>query len=217
VFAAAILLMLMSGFITVVDQLVSSGEAGQGSTQYYLASAFDKIFMQPSGLVGLIGVSMQSLFFKDFLAKIGVQAQIFNYHEYKNAVNMLTESSFTDAHREQSQRLTDGMFELVCCQHRQCFPISSHSCVARPTFIQSPIFLLPLAFDHVSLCSAYFIAVSTRAVTGSSSLGWRAGAGSARSGSRSWWTTPRSTPRRPRPPGSWMPSCTQTRSVGRCV
>ena len=73
--------------------------------------------MQPSGLVGLIGVSMQSLFFKDLLAKIGVQAQIFNYHEYKNAGNMFTESSYTDAHREQSQRLTDGMFELVCCCH----------------------------------------------------------------------------------------------------
>jgi protease-4 len=114
--------------------LDSSGEAGQGSTQYYLASAFDKIFLQPSGLVGLIGVSMQSLFFKDFLAKIGVQAQIFNYHEYKNAGNMFTESSYTDAHREQSQRLTDGMFELVCCRQffTRLFGNSNHPSLLMP-------------------------------------------------------------------------------------
>ena len=69
--------------------------------------------MQPSGLVGLIGLSMQSMFFKELLSRIGLMAQIFHYHEYKNAANIFTESGYTEAHREQSQRIVDSMFEQV--------------------------------------------------------------------------------------------------------
>ena len=92
---------------------LDSGEAGQGSKEYYLASAFDKIYLQPSGLVGLLGIAFQNYFFKDLFEKIGLMAQIFHYHEYKNVGNMFTERGYTDAHREQIQKITDSLFEQV--------------------------------------------------------------------------------------------------------
>jgi protease IV len=100
----------------------STGEAGQGSKEYYLASASDKVFIQPSGLIGLLGVAFQSYFFKDLFSKIGLKAQIFNYHEYKNAGNMFTESGYTDAHREQTQKITDSLFEQVMLDMLRSIP-----------------------------------------------------------------------------------------------
>jgi protease-4 len=91
------------------------GEAGQGvgMQQYLLASHFDKVFMQPSGMVGLLGVHQPTFFYKKLLAKIGIQPQFFKFFEYKNAPNSLTEEGYTDAHRHQSQLLADSIFEQM--------------------------------------------------------------------------------------------------------
>ena len=92
----------------------SFGEGGsQGTGQYYLASAFDKIYLQPSGLVGMIGLHAESYFLKDMLAKIGIKPQFFKYYEYKNAANMFTEDSFTKEHKEQSVRLFESLFRQL--------------------------------------------------------------------------------------------------------
>mmetsp|Transcript_20172 Transcript_20172/g.39156 ORF Transcript_20172/g.39156 Transcript_20172/m.39156 type:complete len:627 (+) Transcript_20172:68-1948(+) len=89
------------------------GESGQGTAQYYLASAFDKIYLQPSGLVGLIGMHSETFFLKNMLAKIGVYPQFLAYFEYKNAANMFTQDGFTEQHREQTHRLMDSLFRQI--------------------------------------------------------------------------------------------------------
>ncbi|WP_424536007.1 signal peptide peptidase SppA [Sphaerisporangium viridialbum] len=89
------------------------GEFGTGTVPYYLASAFEKIYLQPSGDVGLTGISMEQRFVKNALAKIGVDYQIGQRHEYKTAANMFTQDHMTEAHRESAARIAESVIEQI--------------------------------------------------------------------------------------------------------
>ena len=60
------------------------GEFGPGNGAYYLATAFDHIYLQPSGDVGLTGIMMESPFIKGTLSKLGVTFHGDHRYEYKN-------------------------------------------------------------------------------------------------------------------------------------
>ncbi|MGH3341290.1 MAG: signal peptide peptidase SppA [Carbonactinosporaceae bacterium] len=89
------------------------GEFAPGTMPYYLATAFDQIFLQPSGDVGLMGVSVEARFLRDALGKAGVQPEIAQRYEYKNAANVFLEPGFTPAHREASSRIAASAAEQV--------------------------------------------------------------------------------------------------------
>jgi len=89
------------------------GESGPGTMPYYLAAAFDEVWLQPSGDVGLTGVAVEVRFLHDALDKAGVDTQLGARHEYKNAANLFTESELTPAHREAVQRLASSVSEQV--------------------------------------------------------------------------------------------------------
>ena len=91
----------------------SFGELATATVAYYLAAAFGEIWVQPSGEVGFVGVSAGSLFLAEALDKAGVRPQFGARHEYKNAVNIFLERSFTDAHREATGRVVASVFEQV--------------------------------------------------------------------------------------------------------
>jgi len=91
----------------------SFGEFTHGNLPYYLATAFDKIYLQPSGSVGLTGIQIEQLFLHDALAKIGIDFQSAKRHEYKSAADNLTERGFTGPAREAAQRLTESVGEQL--------------------------------------------------------------------------------------------------------
>ncbi len=91
----------------------SFGEFGPGTVPYYLATAFDQIWMQPSGDVGLTGLVAEAVFVKDALAKLGVVPQMSRRHEYKNAADTFLATEMSDAHREAAGRLTALAMEHV--------------------------------------------------------------------------------------------------------
>jgi len=88
------------------------GEVGPGNQGYYLATAFDAIWLQPSGDVGLTGLATEPLFLRGVLDNLGLDARMDHRHEYKNAKNTFTERGFTPAHREASEA-------IVVAMHRQ--------------------------------------------------------------------------------------------------
>src|SRR5689334_14989512 len=51
----------------------SFGEFGPGLKSYYLATAFDEIWVQPAGSVGLAGIRSENPFLRAALEKIGVE------------------------------------------------------------------------------------------------------------------------------------------------
>ena len=89
------------------------GEFTHGNVPYYLATAFDRIYLQPSGSVGLTGVAVEQLFLHDALAKIGVAFQSAKRHEYKSAADNLTERGFTGPVREENERLAASIAEQI--------------------------------------------------------------------------------------------------------
>src|SRR5579863_1418420 len=83
----------------------SFGELGDGTTGYYLATAFDKIWLQPMGSVGLTGIYNEVPFFKGTFALLGITPEFDHRSRYKTAMNSLTHSRMTPAHREETEAL----------------------------------------------------------------------------------------------------------------
>jgi protease-4 len=86
------------------------GEFGPGNGAYYLASAFDTIYLQPSGDVGLTGMIYESPFLKGLFDKIGVVPRMDHRYEYKNAMNSYTETKYNAPHREAMEALMQSQF-----------------------------------------------------------------------------------------------------------
>ncbi|GMU02710.1 signal peptide peptidase SppA [Corallococcus caeni] len=89
------------------------GEAGNGTGAYYLASAFDAVYIQPSGDVGLTGLVMETPFARDAFAKFGVKPEFGKRAEYKNAVNTFTDTSYGPHQREATEAYGQSLFNQV--------------------------------------------------------------------------------------------------------
>jgi protease-4 len=91
----------------------SFGEFVHGNLPYYLASGFDRVYLQPSGTLGLTGVAVQQVFFRDALEKLGVGFESAKRYEYKSAPEQFTESGFTGPAREAAARLAESVTEQL--------------------------------------------------------------------------------------------------------
>jgi len=86
------------------------GEFSNGLGAYYLATGFEEVWMQPSGDIGLAGLYLESPFLRGALDKLGVRPRLDQRKEYKNAMNMFTEKSYTPAHREAMIKIGDSIY-----------------------------------------------------------------------------------------------------------
>jgi protease IV len=86
------------------------GEGSAGNGAYYVASACDEIFMQPSGDIGLTGLTYETTFLKGTFEKLEIQPQFDQRYEYKNAMNTYTESAYTAPHEEALRAVMDSQF-----------------------------------------------------------------------------------------------------------
>jgi protease-4 len=89
----------------------SFGDLGGGTRAYYLSTAFDEIWLQPVGSVGLIGVAAELPFFKGTLDKLGVTAAFDRRAEYKSAMTQMTETKLPDTDREAFTGLVKSVFD----------------------------------------------------------------------------------------------------------
>jgi protease IV len=89
------------------------GEFSAGNVPYYLATAFDKIWLQPSGDLGLTGMAVERTFLRGALDKIGADFQVAKRHEYKSAAEQFTETHFSEPAREENERLSTSITEQL--------------------------------------------------------------------------------------------------------
>ncbi|MBQ8671596.1 MAG: signal peptide peptidase SppA [Alphaproteobacteria bacterium] len=87
------------------------GPFGQGNREYYLATFFDKIFMQPHSTLGLNGISIDIPFFKNVLQKIGVEAEFYTRYEYKTAMMSFTENNISSEYENEMLKLGNGIID----------------------------------------------------------------------------------------------------------
>ena len=78
--------------------------------EYYLAAATDKIFLAPEDSLDLKGLAAESMFFKQTLDKLGVQAEVIHAGKYKDAGDVLTRTSMTPETREQLNAILDQYY-----------------------------------------------------------------------------------------------------------
>src|ERR1022692_2603066 len=91
----------------------SFGEFSAGNVPYYLATAFDTIYLQPSGDLGLTGIAVDRIFYRGTLDRLGVEFQVGKRHEYKNAADQFTERGFTGPAREATERMMTSVIEQL--------------------------------------------------------------------------------------------------------
>ncbi len=87
----------------------SYGNFGLGNRTYYLASAFENIWLQPVGSVSLTGIAIQAPFAREALDKIGVKPDFMQREEYKSVMENVMRDSFSPPVHAEMQTMIENM------------------------------------------------------------------------------------------------------------
>lgn len=94
---------------------------------YYVASAADKVWINPKGMLSWHGLSTQPQFIRDFLDKVGVKIQVVKVGQYKSATETFTEDHMSDANREQVSVYLNGIWDRMLSDVSKSRKISKDS------------------------------------------------------------------------------------------
>lgn len=83
----------------------SYGQFGGAGKAYFLASAFETLWLQPIGAVSLNGPAIQSPFFKEALDKLGAKADFLQREDYKSFMDMAMRNEFAPQVRSNLESL----------------------------------------------------------------------------------------------------------------
>lgn len=81
-----------------------------GNGSYYLASAADKVFMNPDGECGITGLSSTQFFVKDLLDTLGVDIQLIRHGKFKSAGEMYIRNDISPENRLQYKELLGSIW-----------------------------------------------------------------------------------------------------------
>ncbi|MBE6182008.1 MAG: signal peptide peptidase SppA [Rikenellaceae bacterium] len=95
-------------FVVAYNEVYSQGS-------YYLASAADKIYLQPEGALSWTGLSANVMFYKGLLDKLDLRAEIFRPTacKYKSAVEPYFLDKMSSANRDQQQQLVNSVWKTI--------------------------------------------------------------------------------------------------------
>jgi len=92
---------------------VGGGMGAGGTIHAYLTSAFDRVWLQPSGEFGLLGFSIETPFLRGALDEIGVRPQLGQREAYKGAASQFTERDMPAPQRENLRGVLDDWLNQV--------------------------------------------------------------------------------------------------------
>ncbi len=101
------------------DALISFKEANKfvvaygdiySQKAYYLASAADRVYLNPEGSLDFRGISSSVVFMKEALDKLGIDMQVIKVGTYKSAVEPFILNSMSDANREQVSSYINSIY-----------------------------------------------------------------------------------------------------------
>jgi protease-4 len=84
-----------------------------GTPAYWVATAATEIWVAPGSVLVVNGLSRQSVFLRDGLARLGVAFEAVAVGAYKNAPDALTRSHASEAQREATASILDSQFTTV--------------------------------------------------------------------------------------------------------
>lgn len=80
---------------------------------YYLATAADKIYLTPTGLMELVGLRSEMIFLKGSLEKLGLEPQIIRHGKFKSAIEPLILEKMSEESRLQVMTYLTSMWDHI--------------------------------------------------------------------------------------------------------
>ncbi|MRT92208.1 signal peptide peptidase SppA [Ancylomarina sp. 16SWW S1-10-2] len=93
--------------------IVAYNNMGYSQKGYYLASVADSVFLNPQANIWITGMGGEMTFYKNFLKKIGVEAQVIRVGKYKSATEQYFLEKMSDESREQSMAYMSAMWNQM--------------------------------------------------------------------------------------------------------
>ncbi|MCR5407981.1 MAG: signal peptide peptidase SppA [Bacteroidales bacterium] len=84
-----------------------------GNGPYYMASAADRIFLNPKGSGSLNGLASQQYFLKDLLDTLGVEVKLIRHGKFKSAGEMYIRNSMSPENRQQYQDILEATWSTM--------------------------------------------------------------------------------------------------------
>ncbi|WP_200344506.1 signal peptide peptidase SppA [Rhodovibrio sodomensis] len=94
-------------------ETLSGGGMGGGTLHAYLASAFDRVWLQPSGDVNVSGFLLESPYIADALAEIGVEPRLDQRREFKGIKDRFTAMRMPEPQRTNRRQLLQSWMDQV--------------------------------------------------------------------------------------------------------
>lgn len=110
-------------FILAYSEVYSQGA-------YYLATAADKIYLNPEGMVDFRGLTSEIMFFKGALDKLEIEAQIIKVGTYKSAVEPFILDKMSEANRLQVSSFLGSMYDHFISEVSKSRRISKNELLA---------------------------------------------------------------------------------------
>ncbi|MFN8153284.1 MAG: signal peptide peptidase SppA [Bacteroidia bacterium] len=92
---------------------------------YYIASAANKIYLNPEGQVALHGLAAELMFFKGTLEKLEIEPQVIRHGKFKSAIEPFILDKMSDENRTQLAGLIDPIWQHMTdeiCKSRNITP-----------------------------------------------------------------------------------------------
>lgn len=89
----------------------SFGEFGSAVYAYKIAAAASSVWLQPSGMLTLGGLHLDITLLKGLLAKLGIEPQFGQRHQYKTAADRFAADEVSDANREMMTRIGQSLMD----------------------------------------------------------------------------------------------------------
>ncbi len=81
-----------------------------GAREYYLATATDRIFLAPEDSLDLKGLRVEAVYIKNTLDKLGIKADVIHAGKYKDAGDILTQTSMSPETHEVLDEILDQFY-----------------------------------------------------------------------------------------------------------
>lgn len=94
---------------------------------YYLASAANKVYLNPEGMIDFRGFSTEITFFKGALDKLGIEPQIIKVGTYKSAVEPFILDKMSKANKEQVTSFIGSLYDHYISRIAESRKISKES------------------------------------------------------------------------------------------
>lgn len=91
----------------------AQGFEGTGVVNYFAVAGASELWLQDTAGFSATGLSTETPFLGGLFEQFGVEPQFVQFHEYKNAANVYTETDYTEAHREATLSYLGSIFDTA--------------------------------------------------------------------------------------------------------